>query len=267
MNRDRALSQPRRMPVLFLGHGSPMNAIATNDYTKTLSDLGKKLPRPEAILAISAHWMTRGTWVTHMANPKTIHDFGGFPQALFDIRYPAPGSPALAEKIRALIPEPQILLDDGEWGLDHGTWSLLKHLYPAADIPVVQLSLDLSRSPEFHFELGKKLRSLRDDGVMIIGSGNIVHNLRVISWDEHAKPFAWSVAFDAWVKTCLDQRDFKSLVFDATKTEAGKLSIPTPEHYLPLLYILGAANDDDAITHVIEGIQNASISMRSVQCG
>jgi len=257
-----------RMPVLFLGHGSPMNAIESNDYTRSQSSLGKTLPRPQAILMISAHWMTRGaTYVTHMAKPETIHDFGGFPQALFDVQYPAPGSPGLAEKILTLVADPKIVADDDQWGLDHGTWSVLKHIYPAADIPVVQLSLDMTRPAEFHFELGKKLKPLRDQGIMIMASGNIVHNLRIISWDEKAKPLSWSVEFDEWVKTQIDHRDFKALVFDATKTEVGRLSIPTPEHYYPLLYILGASDINDEVSHIIEGIQNASISMRSVMFG
>lgn len=256
-----------RMPVLFLGHGSPMNAIENNDFTRAHAQLGKILPRPKVILMISAHWMTKGTWVTHMSEPKTIHDFGGFPQELFDVQYPAKGSPETAEKVQAQILDPEILADDDEWGFDHGTWSVLRHVYPKADVPVVQLSLDMTKPAEFHFELGKKLQGLRDQGVMIIGSGNVVHNLRRISRDGQAAPLPWSVEFDEWVKSRIDERDFKSLVFDPTKTEAGKLSVPTPEHYLPLLYILGASDSEDKIEHVTEGIQNASVSMRSVRFG
>ncbi len=257
-----------RMPVLFLGHGSPMNAIEKNDVTNAMSDLGKKLPLPKAILVISAHWMTKGTWVTHMDQPKTIHDFYGFPQELFQVQYPAPGSPEVANRVRQLVTDPQISADDHEWGLDHGTWSVLRHIYPEAKIPVVQLSLDMTKPAEFHFELGKKLQALRDQGVFIVGSGNLVHNLRRIDWNPNATPFDWSVEFDTWAKEKMLNRDFQALVSDATKTEAGRLSIPTPDHYFPLLYILGAAADTkDDLTFDIEGFQNASISMRSVRFG
>lgn len=256
-----------KMPVLFLGHGSPMNALANNSVTQTFAYLGKTLPTPKAILVISAHWMTQGTWVTHMNQPKTIHDFYGFPQALFDVQYPAPGSPALADDVRKLVTDPVIGADDNEWGLDHGTWSVLKHVYPQANIPVVQLSLDMTKPAEYHFELGKKLQTLRHQGVLILGSGNVVHNLRRISWEEQAKPFDWSVEFDEWIKAKSMDRDFKSIVSHATDSEAGKLSIPTPDHYYPLMYILGAADSKDQLTFDVEGIQNASISMRSFRFG
>ncbi len=254
-----------RMPVLFVGHGSPMNAIATNVINQAMMDLGRSLPRPKAILIVSAHWITSGTWVTSMQKPKTIHDFYGFPQALFDVQYPAPGSPSLAEEIRHLVTEPEISADDNKWGFDHGTWSVLRHIYPAADIPVVQLSLDMSKPAEFHFELGQKLQALREQNILIMGSGNIVHNLSQISWEVNAKPADWSVEFDLWVKTKAMNRDFQALTSNATQTEAGRLSIPTPDHYLPLLYILGAATDQDELVFDVEGIQNGSISMRSLR--
>lgn len=172
----------KKMPVLFIGHGSPMNALASNDYTKILNKLGSDLPRPEAIVMVSAHWQTRGSWVTAMPKPRTIHDFGGFPKALFEVQYPAPGSPELAREIITRIPEPKIGEDTGEWGFDHGTWSILRHIYPKADIPVVQLSLDMTKPASYHYELGKKLTFLRDKNVLIMASGNIVHNLRFIEW-------------------------------------------------------------------------------------
>lgn len=256
-----------RMPVLFIGHGSPMNAVEKNDYTAMLENLGEALPRPHAILMISAHWMTRGTGVTHMKTPKTIHDFSGFPDELFAVQYPAPGSPELAEEIQRSISNPQILFDDDHWGFDHGAWAVLKHMYPKADIPVVQLSLDMTKPIEFHYEMGKKLRALREQGVLILGSGNIVHNLRRISWEPKAPIQSWAQEFDQWVKQKIDSRDFAALVHDATKSEAGKLSIPTPDHYYPLLYILGASLPDDKIKHVFEEIQNSSIAMRSIQFG
>lgn len=257
----------QRLPTLFIGHGSPMNAISENSFTNALTELGKNLPQPRAILMISAHWMTRGTWVTRMAQPKTIHDFQGFPQQLFDVQYPAPGSPDVADHIRKLITSPKIQADDSAWGLDHGTWSVLKHMYPQAHIPVLQLSLDMTQEPFFHFELGRKLQHLRDEGIMIMGSGNIVHNLKRISWDENAKPYDWSIEFDEWVKTKALDRDFEPLVSSYLSTEAGRLSVPTPDHYYPLLYVLGAASDTDSLYFDIEGLQNSSISMRSLRFG
>jgi 4,5-DOPA dioxygenase extradiol len=256
-----------KMPILFFGHGSPMNAIENNNFTKAHSEIGKKLPPPKAILMISAHWMTQGTWVTHMPKPKTIHDFGGFPRELFAVEYPAPGSPEVAEMVQSQILNPKIGADDNEWGLDHGTWSVLKHVYPDANIPVVQLSLDMTKPPEYHFELGKKLRNLREQGVLIMASGNIVHNLRRISWDENAPVVDWAIEFDEWVKAKINSRDFQPLVKDSTNSPAGQLSIPTPDHYYPLLYILGASTEKDELSYVTEGFQNGSISMRSIKFG
>ena len=247
------------MPTLFLGHGSPMNAIADNTYTKKLQELGKKLPQPRAILMISAHWMTRGmSALTHMNHPRTIHDFGGFPRELFQIQYPAPGAPKLAEQVRDLLQDVEIKLDDEQWGLDHGAWSVLRHMYPDANIPVVQLSIDLSKDPSFHFELGKKLHPLRREGVLILGSGNIVHNLRKISWEENAAPMDWAVQFDERTKSKLEVRDLDTLFSDQSERD---------EHYTPLLTILGAALPSDPMQYVYEGIQNGSISMRCVQFG
>lgn len=255
------------MPVLFVGHGSPMNAITSNVYTKSLTKLGESLQEPKAILCISAHWMTKGTFVTHMVQPKTIHDFFGFPEELFKVQYPAPGSLEFSAKTANEILEPKIGLDTKEWGLDHGTWSVMKHLYPKANIPIFQLSLDMSKPPEFQFELGKKIRFLRELGVLIIGSGNIVHNLKAINWSENAPAFEQAIEFDNWVKSKVEDRNYKSLVTDFTKTESGRFSVPTPDHYYPLLYILGASVESDKQQTVIEGFQNASISMRSILLG
>lgn len=256
-----------RMPALFIGHGSPMNAIADNAYTQTLNALGARLPRPRAVLCVSAHWMTEGTWITHQAQPRTIHDFNGFPKVLHDIQYPAPGDPALAEVIAAQIAEPHINLDDEHWGFDHGAWSVLRHVFPKADVPVLQLSLNMERPAADHFAVGRALAPLRDQGILIVGSGNIVHNLHLIKWDENAPPFPWAVEFDAWVKDQLDAKNPSALVNDALASEAGRLSIPTPEHWYPFLYAVGAASPDEAAETVFDGLQNASISMRSVAFG
>ena len=255
------------MPLLFLAHGSPMNAIANNVFTKTLNLLSKNLPTPSAILCISAHWQTEGTWITHSTNPKTIHDFGGFPPELYKIQYPAPGDPQLAEKIQKMIESPQIKFDDKNWGFDHGSWSVLLHLYPEAKIPVIQLSMDMTQPPQFHFDLGRQLNFLRAQGVLIVASGNIVHNLRTIQWEEKTKPLDWAIEFDQWVKQNLLNRNFNPLISDFTKSKVGHLSVPTPDHYYPLLYILGATEQSDELKFEFEGFQNASISMRSIRFG
>lgn len=270
LNELEKLVSPKKqgtlMPTIFFGHGSPMNAIQDNAYTRSLSSLGEKLPVPEAILCVSAHWMTRGTWITHMEKPKTIHDFYGFPQPLFDIQYPAPGSPDIAKLVQKEVNEPKIQLNE-DWGLDHGTWAVLKFLYPKANIPVMQLSLDMTQPPEYHFKLGQKLAKLREKGVLIIGSGNIVHNLRTIKWESNAAPYDWAIEYDEWSKEKLLKRDFKALQTDVVKTQAGRLSVPTMDHYYPLLYILGASNIKDEMRFEYEEIQNSSISMRSFSFG
>jgi 4,5-DOPA dioxygenase extradiol len=255
------------MPVLFIGHGSPMNAIEANDFTRALGLLGKKLPKPKAILCISAHWMTEGTWITAMKNPKTIHDFYGFPKPLFEVSYPAPGSPEIAQLIVSTVKNPSVHPDKETWGLDHGSWSVLNHLYPKADVPVLQLSLHMEEPGAYHLELGQKLRFLREQGVLIIGSGNIVHNLQKISWDADAKPFDWALEFDEWSKKMISARDLKSLSEKYLEAPGGKESVPTPEHYYPLLYVLGAAEPNDTLAFEYEGIQNGSISMRAVSFG
>ncbi len=256
-----------KMPVLFLAHGSPMNAIESNLFTDFLKSLHKKLPKPKAILMVSAHWTTEGTWVTRMGHPRTIHDFGGFPKELFQVQYPAPGSPALADRIINLVKEPLIHADDKDWGLDHGTWSVLTHLYPNAEVPVVQLSLDLSKPPHFHFELGHKLKKLREEGVLILASGNIVHNLRQILWQAEAKPYAWALEYNAWVKEKLSHNEDGVLLNEFKKSSAAQLSIPTAEHFLPLFYILGARETVELPHFLFEEIQNGSISMLTIGFG
>lgn len=255
------------MPLLFIGHGSPMNAIQTNEFTRTLNSLGASLPRPKAILCISAHWMTRGTWVTEMARPRTIHDFYGFPEALFDVQYPAPGSPETAALVRNTVVEPPVQGDSSEWGLDHGTWSVLRHLYPLADVPVLQLSVDMTQPGPGHLALGERLKPLREQGILIVGSGNVVHNLRKIVWDEGAPAHAWAEEFDDRVKRELQSRDYRFLAGEALETEAGKLSHPTPDHYFPLLPILGASDLRDELRFEFEGIELGSISMRALSLG
>jgi 4,5-DOPA dioxygenase extradiol len=255
------------MPVLFFGHGSPMNALSDNAYTRMLAGLGQKLPRPKAILCISAHWMTEGTWVTAMAKPKTIHDFYGFPEELSKIQYPAPGSPEVAQLISSTTSDPKVHLNVELWGFDHGTWAVLRHMYPKADLPVIQLSIYMQQPGNYHYRLGNLLRSLRDQGILIIGSGNIVHNLRRIRWEDDAKPFDWATQFDEWVKGRLLSRDDEALINDYFSTESGKLSVPTPDHYYPMLYVLGATDRSEIPRFEYEELPNGSISMRSFSIG
>lgn len=256
-----------RMPVLFIGHGSPMNAIEDSAFSHTLRDLGKRLPKPAAIVAISAHWMTNnGAAVTANAQPRTIHDFGGFPPALFEMEYPAPGAPALAEQIKELLsPGAQLT---GEWGLDHGTWSVLCHLYPEADIPVVQVSMEQGGDERYHYSVGQKLAVLRDQGVLIVGSGNIVHNLRYVESvpESSSASTPWAQQFDDAVKAALARRD-DQLLIEYQRMPGAARSAQTPEHYWPLLYILGAADSDGAPQTIYESFQLGTLSMRCVQFG
>jgi 4,5-DOPA dioxygenase extradiol len=239
-----------------------MYAIEPNHHTKAWEDLGKSLPKPKAILSISAHWLTRGVAVTAMDKPQTIHDFGGFPQALFDQQYPAPGSRELANRVVELLaPKTKVHLDENEWGLDHGTWSLLKYLYPNADIPVVQMSLDASLSDQGHFELAKLLSPLREQGVLILASGNVVHNLRAIDWRADAPPKAWATEFNDFFKKNLSERNFPDLINWKNFGPAAQQSIPSPDHYWPILYTLGLVEQDDQIELVTDGIELGSISM------
>ena len=256
-------SNTDKMPVLFLGHGSPMNAIEENQFVAGFRDLAKTLPQPNAILCISAHWFTNGTKVTSMQMPRTIHDFGGFPQALFDVQYPAKGSPELAAETKKILEPVHVDLDE-HWGLDHGAWSVIKHLYPEANVPVIQLSIDYTKSGQYHFELAQKLQSLRHKGVLIIGSGNIVHNLRQL-YAENSEPADWASEFDNWVKNHLERRDFTPLHSSYLEAPHGPMSVPTPDHYFPLLYVLGASTSNDNLTFDYEGFQFGSLSMRCLR--
>lgn len=249
-----------RQPAVFAGHGSPMYALEPNRFTDAWAALGKTLKRPDAILVISAHWVTRGTWVTAMKNPKTIHDFGGFPQALFDIQYPAPGSPALADRVQELLDVP-VVLEENEWGIDHGAWSVLKYLYPDADVPVVQLSLDGSISASEHYHLAKQLQPLRDENILILSSGNVVHNLRTIHWQEDAKPYPWAKDFNAFFISMMQANRHEPLIEWEKYGQAAHMSIPTPEHYWPAIYTLALQRDDERANVFVDGIEMSSISM------
>lgn len=254
------------MPAVFFGHGSPMNALERNRHTEAWTAAGDRFGKPKAILAISAHWYIRGTAVTAMAKPPTIHDFGGFPPALHAVQYPAPGDPALAERVRELLAPLAVQLDH-EWGLDHGTWSVLVHAYPDADVPVVQLALDGTQPPAFHYELGRRLGALRDEGVMLVGSGNVVHNLRVIQWGDAVASYPWATRFNDEVRACLSRREHGPLMAYEAQGDTARMAVPTPEHYLPLLYVIGAQRDDEALTILTDGIELGSISMLSFAVG
>ena len=254
------------MPAVFIGHGSPMNTLEKNRYTASWENLGKSLPRPKAILAISAHWYVSGTAVTAMTSPKTIHDFGGFPQALFDVQYPAPGNPELAARVRDLLSPIDVELDYS-WGLDHGTWSVLAHVYPEASVPVVQLSIDATQPAGFHYALAARLRVLRDEGILILGSGNVVHNLRTINWQAAAPAFDWATRFNDTVRGHLQRHDHAPLVAYENFGADARMAVPTPEHFLPLLYVIGLQEKGERIAFPVDGIQNASISMLSVVVG
>jgi len=255
-----------RQPSLFLGHGNPMLAITDNPYALRWQALGQALPRPRAILAISAHWYVPETAVTAHSHPPTIHDFGGFPQALFDVQYPAPGDPALAQQVIALLAADVLVRASLDWGLDHGSWAVLRHLYPAADIPVVQLAIDARKPPEWHLALGRRLAPLRDQGVLLLGSGNLVHNLGRVSWQDDAPASPWAVRADQWFAERIQARDLAALCNLASFGPEQRLAVPTPEHYLPLMYVLGASDADDHLEFPIEGIDLGSISMRSCLC-
>jgi len=255
-----------RLPAVFFGHGSPMNTLERNRYTDAWRRLGATLPQPKAILAVSAHWMTRGTAVTAMDKPRTIHDFGGFPQELFEVQYPAPGSPALAARVRELL-APIEVQQDQDWGLDHGTWSVLAHVYPHANVPVVQLSLDAGQPPRYHYELGAHLAPLRDEGVLIVGSGNVVHNLGRMQWAEDATSYDWATRFNEKVRAHLAAREHAALIDYELLDKDARLSVPTPEHYLPLLYILAQQSQGEALSLPVDGIEYGSIGMLTVAVG
>ncbi len=254
-----------KMPVLFIGHGSPMNAIEKNEFSQSWKDIGRILATPRAILAISAHWETRGTQITAMEKPRTIHDFYGFPRQLFEITYPAPGSPDLAQSIKELSRK-AVIQPDLNWGLDHGTWSVLVRMFPKAKIPVVQLSLDRLKTPLEHYQLGQQLKELREQGILVIGSGNIVHNLQLAVFDENLK-FDWAEAFDRQVKELIDAGDHESLINYDKLGQTAARAINSAEHYLPLLYTLGLKDEIDPITYFAEKVTLGSISMRSIKFG
>lgn len=256
-----------KMPVLFLGHGSPMNAIEENEFVHGFRKIGNEIPKPSAILCISAHWETKGTFVTAMKNPKTIHDFGGFPKALFEVQYAAPGSPELAEETKSIIKNTEVGLDFN-WGLDHGAWSVAKHLYPNADIPIIQMSLDYNKSPQFHYELGQEIASLREKGILIIGSGNMVHNLGRVAWDklnDEEYGYDWAIEASEKMKNFILNDNHKPLINYESEGQAFKLSIPTPEHYLPLLYVLSLKEKNEKITLYNDKAIAGSITMTSVK--
>lgn len=258
---------PELFPAIFFGHGNPMNALQTNSYTEAWLRFGAQTQKPKAILAISAHWYVPGTCVTISTSPRTIHDFGGFPPELFQVQYPAPGDPQLARRVQELLAPLPITLDN-TWGLDHGTWSVLVHAYPDASVPVVQLSINQAQPASFHFELGKKLAPLREEGILIVGSGNLVHNLRAYAWGQPmAAPYEWAVKFELEARQMLLAGDFDPLVNYGKLGKEAVLSIPTPDHYLPLLYVIGTRQPGENITFPVEGVEGGSISMLSVCVG
>jgi 4,5-DOPA dioxygenase extradiol len=255
------------MPAIFFGHGNPMNALAQNGFTGAWATLGRGIPRPTAILCISAHWYIPAVAVTAMETPRTIHDFGGFPRELFAVQYPAPGSPELAKHVHELLGG-NAILDESNWGLDHGTWSVLCHVFPNADIPVVQLSINETEPAQFHYDLAEKLAPLRDEGVLVIGSGNLVHNLHTYAWGKHdVEPFDWAVRFESSARDLMLSGDHEPLINHESMGRDAMLSAPTPDHYLPLLYILALQQRDEAVTFPVEGFDGGSISMLSVQVG
>lgn len=257
-----------KMPVLFLGHGSPMNAIEENEFVDEFRKLGTEMDKPSAILVISAHWETRGTYVTAMEHPQTIHDFGGFPQALFDVQYPAPGSPDLAKATQTIVTHTDVHLDD-KWGLDHGAWSVVKHLYPHADIPVIQLSIDYTQPASYHYSLAKELATLRKKGVLIIGSGNMVHNLRMVSWQHLNATYGydWAIEANETMKSFINDRNHQALIDFRKQGRAFDLAIPTPEHYLPLIYSLALQDDKDDIFLFNDSPVAGALTMTSVRIG
>jgi 4,5-DOPA dioxygenase extradiol len=252
----------KKLPALFIGHGSPMNIIADNSFTRDIKILGEKLPHPDAILVVSAHWLTSGTYITSSVNPGQIYDFYGFPPELYKIKYKAPGSPEIAHLIIASVPG-RIILEDKARGIDHAAWSVLKHMYPRQEIPVLELSLDIARDPLYHFELGRKMAGLREKNILVIGSGNIIHNLSMVDFDDNAIPFSWATSFDSSVKSLLETNDFEKLVHYKDLGLEARMAIPFNDHYLPMLYILGMTQENEKLNYVHESIQNGSISMRS----
>lgn len=255
------------MPAIFIGHGNPMITLSKNAYTDAWAEIGRSLPRPKAVLAVSAHWYINGCAVTAGDSPKTIHDFGGFPKELHDVQYPAPGSPQLARQLKELLAPLPVALD-ADWGLDHGTWTVLRHLFPQADIPVVQLSIDRTRAPAFHYDLGKRLMSLREEGILVVGSGNLVHNLHAYAWGNRpVQHFDWAVRFENRMREFMNNGDDAGVAAYEELGEDAMLSVPTPDHFLPLLYVLGLRKENEPVSFPLEGFDGGSMSMLSVRIG
>jgi 4,5-DOPA dioxygenase extradiol len=257
------------MPVLFVGHGSPMNAIGKNEFVQGWKNMGETILRPRAILVVSAHWETKGTYVTAVQKPATIHDFGGFPKALYEVQYPAPGNPALAQETKRIVTKTTVGLD-GKWGLDHGAWSVLRHIYPEANIPVVEFSLDYSKGPQYHYELAKELAALRTKGVLIVGSGNIVHNLRMVAWDKADEPsygFDWAIKANNKIKQLIQEGNHKDLINYTTLGREVQLAVPTPDHYLPLLYALALKGEKEPVSFFNDKPVMGSLTMTSIKIG
>ena len=256
------------MPVLFIGHGSPMNGIEHNEFSDSWAKLAKEIPLPKAILVISAHWLSRGTKITAMDFPETLHDFGGFPKKLFEVRYPAPGNPELAKETAAIIQSAEVELTH-DWGLDHGAWTVIRHMYPDATIPALQLSIDYTKGPQFHYELAKELSSLRSKGILIIGSGNMVHNLRMISFDRMDKEFGfdWAIEMNDIFKKHINNRNHQALVNYESLGSGAKLAIPTPDHYYPLLYSLGLQGENEEAVIFNDKLMAGSLTMTSLKIG
>ncbi len=251
-----------RMPALFFGHGNPMNALEENSYTKAWREIGSRIPRPQAILSISAHWYLPAMLVTAMERPRTIHDFGGFPRQLYEVQYPAPGNARLVKRIEELIDAKR----DRQWGLDHGTWSVLCHVFPHADIPVVQLSIDETQPPRFHYHIGTRLAPLREEGILVVGSGNVIHNLHAYAWGRHpVEPFDWALRFEKQARDMLLAGNDEPLIDYEALGQDAMLSVPTPDHYLPLLYVMGSRSKNDAVSFPVEGIDGGSVSMLAVE--
>ncbi len=266
-NLSSSFNSTDKMPMLFVGHGSPMNAIEDNEFSNRWKLLGKEIPKPTAVLCISAHWLTKGTAITAMEHPKTIHDFGGFPKTLFDVEYPAPGNPTLANETKQLIHSTNAELNH-DWGLDHGTWSVVKQMYPDAKIPVLQLSIDFYKPAQYHYDLAKELAALRRKGVLIIGSGNMVHNLGMVAWDKINEPeygFDWAHEINATFKKLISEGNHKGMIDYEKLGQVAKLAIPTPDHYFPLIYTLGLQEKNDTISFFNDKAVGGSLTMTSVK--
>ncbi|MNK50162.1 LigB family dioxygenase [compost metagenome] len=266
---SEGLEATDKFPVLFLGHGSPMNAIEDNEFVQGFKKIGQTFEKPKAILVVSAHWETRGTFVTSMEHPATIHDFGGFPQALFDVQYPAPGSPALALETQRIVSKTDVHLDD-KWGLDHGSWSVVKHLYPNADVPIIQMSIDYTQPAAYHYEIAQQLNTLRKKGVLIIGSGNMVHNLRMVAWDKldtAGYAYEWATIANEKMKQFIQNGNHQALIDFRKQGKEFDLAIPTPEHYLPLIYTLGLQEKNDELFLFNDNSVAGSLTMTSLKIG